>query len=36
MPSEYEGRQQKWIWIAFKTGAAMPLGERQLRQILGR
>ena len=36
MPSEYEGRQQKWIWIAFKTGAAMPLGERQLRQMAQR
>ena len=36
MPRNYADKQQQWIWIAFKTGAPMPLGERQLRQILGR
>ena len=36
MPADYVSRQQQWIWIAFKTGAPMPLGQRQLRQILAR
>lgn len=35
MPADYAGTAQEQIWIAFKTGAAMPLGERQLRSILG-
>lgn len=36
MPREYAGKVQQWIWIAFKSGAPMPLGQRQLRQILGK
>ncbi|MDF2765280.1 MAG: hypothetical protein K0S81_2274 [Rhodospirillales bacterium] len=36
MPREYSGKAQQWIWIAFKSGAPMPLGQRQLRQILGK
>ena len=36
MPADYANKQQQWIWIAFKTGAPMPLGQRQLRQILAR
>lgn len=34
MPPEYAGTLQEPIWRAFKSGAAMPLGERQLRTIL--
>lgn len=36
MPREYAGKMQQWIWVAFKSGAPMPLGQRQLRQILGK
>ncbi len=36
MPVGYADKMQQWIWIAFKSGAPMPLGERQLRQILGK
>ena len=35
MPAHYGGTVQEPIWRAFKSGAAMPLGERQLRSILG-
>jgi hypothetical protein len=35
MPPHYEGKPEEWLWRAFKSGAAMPLGERQLRKILG-
>ena len=35
MPPHYAGTAQVQLWRAFKTGAAMPLGERQLRTILG-
>ena len=35
MPAEYSGTPHELLWHAFKTGAAMPLGERQLRTILG-
>jgi hypothetical protein len=35
MPAHYAGTAQEQIWHAFKSGAAMPLGERQLRTILG-
>jgi len=34
MPAEYAGTLHEAIWRAFKSGAAMPLGERQLRTIL--
>ncbi len=35
MPAHYAGTAQEQLWHAFKSGAAMPLGERQLRTILG-
>jgi hypothetical protein len=35
MPAHYAGTAQELLWRAFKSGAAMPLGERQLRTILG-
>jgi hypothetical protein len=34
MPSHHRGTPQEFLWIAFKSGAAMPLGTRQLRTIL--
>ncbi len=34
MPQAYQRTPKEWIWRAFKSGAAMPLGERQLRNIL--
>ena len=34
MPQAYQRTPKEWIWLAFKSGAAMPLGERQLRNIL--
>jgi hypothetical protein len=36
MPPRYGGTQKEYLWRAFKAGAAMPLGERQLRNILAR
>ena len=30
-----EGTVRHWLWIAFKSGAPMPIGERQLRHVLG-
>jgi len=35
MPDSYAGTAYEWLWRAFKSGAAMPLCERQLRKILG-
>ena len=35
MPAHYAGTAQEQLWLAFKSNAAMPLGERQLRTILG-
>ena len=35
MPPHYGGTPQEQLWRAFRSGAAMPLGERQLRTILG-
>jgi hypothetical protein len=35
MPKAYEGTPHEFLWRAFKSGAAMPLGTRQLRTILG-
>jgi hypothetical protein len=35
MPPTYAGTPKELLWRAFKSGAAMPLGERQLRTILG-
>ena len=36
MPPRYGGTQKEYLWRAFKAGAAMPLSERQLRNILAR
>ena len=36
MPAQYGGTAHEWLWRAFASGAAMPIGERQLRHILGR
>lgn len=35
MPACYAGTAQEPLWHAFKSSAAMPLGERQLWTILG-
>jgi len=35
MPERYIGRPQSLLWQAFKSGATMPLGERQIRNIIG-
>jgi|SRR5262245_3682775 len=35
-PRNLVGTQLEQIWRAFKAGAPLPLGERQLRQILAR
>lgn len=34
LPSYYRGRPQEWLWRAFKSGAPMPICERQLRNVL--
>lgn len=34
MPPAYIGTPTELLWRAFKSGAAMPVGERQLRSIL--
>lgn len=34
MPERYRGNAKEYLWRAFKSGAAMPLGERRLRSIL--
>ena len=36
LPTRYSGTQKEYLWRAFKAGAAMPLSERQMRNILGR
>ncbi len=36
MPEYYAGSVSAHLYIAFATGAPMPIGERQLRHILGR
>jgi hypothetical protein len=33
MPGAYLGQEREFLWRAFASGAAMPLGERRLRQI---
>ena len=33
-PAHYIGTPLQYLWDAFKSGAPMPLGERQLRNIL--
>jgi hypothetical protein len=34
MPESYHGTPNEHLWLAFKSGAPMPIGERQLRTIL--
>lgn len=34
MPERYVGAPQEYLWRAFTSGAAVPIGERQLRNIL--
>ncbi len=36
MPERYRETQMELVWRAFKSGAAMPIGERQLRNILAK
>ncbi|HJS33274.1 MAG TPA: hypothetical protein VJ924_14870 [Alphaproteobacteria bacterium] len=36
MPPHYSGTPMEMLWRAFKSGAPMPIGERQLRNILAR
>ena len=35
VPNHYDGTPKEILWRAFKSGAPMPLGERQLRQVIG-
>jgi hypothetical protein len=35
-PAASQGTFRQWLWIAFKSGAPMPIGERQLRHVLCR
>jgi hypothetical protein len=35
MPESYAGTVKIYLWRAYKSGAAMPISERQLRNILG-
>jgi len=34
MPARYAGTPKEFLWQAFKSGAPMPIGARQLRNIL--
>ena len=34
-PAVYAGTPFQFLWSAFKSGAVMPLSERQLRHVLG-
>jgi len=34
MPRAYAGTERELLWRAFRSGAPMPLGERQLRNII--
>jgi hypothetical protein len=34
MPAAYEGTLKQHLWEAFQSGAPMPLGDRQLRNII--
>ncbi len=36
MPGRYRGSAKEYLWCAFTSGASMPIGERQLRNILAR
>jgi hypothetical protein len=34
MPEHYRGTPREYLWMAFESGATMPLSERQIRNIL--
>ena len=34
MPTHYAGTPNEFLWRAFRSGATMPIGERQLRNII--
>jgi hypothetical protein len=34
VPASYRGTPHEMLWLAFKSGATMPLCKRQLRTIL--
>ncbi len=34
VPVAYANKAKAYLWLAFKSGATMPVGERQLRNIL--
>lgn len=34
MPAAYVGTSKQYLWAAFRSDAPMPLGERQLRNII--
>lgn len=34
MPAHYQDTIKQPLWLAFRSGATMPIGERQLRNIL--
>jgi hypothetical protein len=34
MPPSYACSAHEWLWLAFSSGAPMPIGQRQLRNIL--
>lgn len=36
MPRRYRRTVKEFLWCAFASGAAMPIGQRQLRNILGK
>src|SRR5690242_20630635 len=36
MPQRYLAKPSEWLWRAFKSGAPMPICERQLRNVLAR
>jgi hypothetical protein len=36
MPTHYAGTPHELLWKAFKSGAPMPIGARQLRKVLAR
>lgn len=36
MPARYADRPEEFLWLAFKSGARMPLGERRIRDIIAK
>ncbi len=35
MPARYAGTAKKYLWQAFRSGAPMPISDRQIRTIIG-